>query len=159
MRRAATEDDLEAVHAIYMHASVIPYLAHDPMLLDTFRPIYAGLIAGGLQVWEVDGRIAGFYRAPRHEGRAHHVAMLSTLAMHPDFQGKGVAREMVEDAIERLAREGVTRIELMAEADNPRGLAFYRKLGFETEGSLRKAYRRAGEAEAVDEAFMARLLD
>jgi len=53
---------------------------------------------------------------------------------------------------------GVVRVELMAEIDNDRGIAFYRKLGFETEAVLRRAYRRAGDASEIDEVLMVRFL-
>ena len=65
---------------------------------------------------------------------------------------------MVNEAIECLRQDGVSRVELLVEADNPRALAFYRKLGFEQEGRLRAAYKRAHQAEYVDEILMARLL-
>ena len=46
------------------------------------------------------------------------------------------------------------RFELLVEADNPRGIAFYRKLGFEQEGVQRKAYKRDAEPQYVDEVMM-----
>ena len=70
----------------------------------------------------------------------------------------GLARSIIETAISRLHSEGVTRIELMLEADNPRALSFYRKLGFQLEGTMRSAYKRASDAHYVDELFMAMLL-
>jgi hypothetical protein len=69
-----------------------------------------------------------------------------------------LARSIVETAISRLHSQGVTRIELMLEADNLRALAFYKKLGFEVEGTMRSAYKRAHEAHYVDEIFMSRLI-
>ncbi|WP_422089025.1 GNAT family N-acetyltransferase [Variovorax sp.] len=38
-------------------------------------------------------------------------------------------------------------------------LRFYEKLGFEREGTLRKFYKRAGDAEAIDDHVMALLVD
>jgi len=61
---------------------------------------------------------------------------------------------MLRDVLARLELSGVLRFELQVEADNPRGVAFYRKLGFEREGVQRKAYKRAGESEYVDEILM-----
>ena len=54
----------------------------------------------------------------------------------------------------RLEHSGVLRFELQVEADNPRGIAFYRKLGFEREGVQRRAYKRAAEPGYVDEVMM-----
>lgn len=159
MIRPARPDDIEAVHRIYMDASVIPHLGVDAMALEPFRIVYDGLLASGLHVVERDGQIAGFYRIIRFDGRQAHVAQLGTFAVHPGWQGKGVAQEMMAHALDRLRAMGVRRVELMAETDNARGLAFYRKAGFHEEGVQRRAYRRAGEDHDVDEVMMVRFLD
>lgn len=157
--RLANEQDFEAVHALYMHEAVVPYLGLDPLPAEAFRPHFNELLATRrFHVVERDGRLRGFYRTSRHGGRAAHVAYLATLAVAPELHGSGFARQMIEAVIERLHREGVRRIELMVEADNLRGQAFYRKLGFEQEGILRAAYKRAGEDGYVDELYFARLL-
>lgn len=160
MRRLATPQDLEAVFSIYMHESVVPFLGYDPMPLDEFRAIYKELVDScSFHVYEVDGRVAGFYRATRYPGRARHVACFGTLAVDPPLHGKGIAQAMVNDAIARLKAEGVKRIELYAESDNAPGLRFYEKLGFEYEGTLRKFYKRAGEADYIDDHLLALLID
>jgi putative acetyltransferase len=66
---------------------------------------------------------------------------------------------MVSDGIARLVAEGVKRIELYVESDNAPGLRFYEKLGFEREGTLRKFYKRAGEAHCIDDHLLALLID
>jgi putative acetyltransferase len=104
------------------------------------------------------GALAGFYRITRREGRARHVALLGTLAVAPALQGGGFAKAMLEAVFARLQAEGVCRVELSLEADNPRALAFYRKLGFEWEGRQRAAYWRSSDAGPVDELCMAKLL-
>jgi ribosomal protein S18 acetylase RimI-like enzyme len=65
---------------------------------------------------------------------------------------------MVSEAIDCLRGEGILRVELLVEADNPRGVAFYRKLGFQLEGTLHAAYKRSHEKRYVDELLMARWL-
>ena len=160
MRRLATIKDIEQVFEIYMHESVVPYLTYEPMPLDDFRPIYDEMLQrGNFFVYEVNGQIAGMYGAWRHIARAAHVAYLGTLAVRPDLQGTGIAKEMVEDAIAKLRAEGVKRVELWIEADNARGIRFYKKLGFEIEGTLRKFYKRASDDYYVDEHIMALLFD
>ncbi len=159
-RRLVRDADFADVHRIYMDPAVVPFLGYDPMPKDEFRPVFDDLVCSGcFYAWEVDGAFAGFYRAYRLPGRQRHVAYLGTLAVDPAFHGCGVARAMFEDAITRLRGEGVIRIELLVEADNPRAIAFYRRYGFETEGVLRRAYRRAGEDFYVDEVQMALLVD
>ena len=160
MIRPARPEDIEAVHAIYMHASVIPWLAHDPMDLDSFRAVFTRLLAAeNFFVEERNGAVAGFYRVTRHEGRASHVAELGTLAVHPDWQGSGLAREMVAAALAGLKAAGVIRVQLLVEPENARGLAFYARMGFHQESIQRRAYRRSGEPGEIDDIVMVRFLD
>ena len=160
MRRLATPQDLEAVFSIYMHEKVVPFLGYDPMPLGQFRPIYKELVESRcFHIYEAEGRVAGFYRATRYPGRVSHVACLGTLAVDPSLHGKGIAHAMVSDGIARLVAEGVKRIELYVESDNAPGLRFYEKLGFEREGTLRKFYKRAGEADFIDDHLLALLID
>jgi ribosomal protein S18 acetylase RimI-like enzyme len=102
--------------------------------------------------------VRGFYRENRQKGRSRHVVTLETLAIAPSEKGSGFAAAMIEDAIALMRADGVLRVELMVEADNARGIAFYRKLGFEQEGRLRAAYKRANQPDYLDDIVMARLL-
>lgn len=159
MHRQASLADLDAVYSIYMDKDVIPYLGFDPMLRADFTKVMDELVASkSFFVVENKGCVQGFYRISRQEGRASHVACLGTFAIAPKAQGTGLARSIVEEAILRLHSEGVTRVELTVEADNPRAISFYGKLGFELEGRLRSAYKRSSDDHYIDELFMAKLL-
>ena len=147
------------MHAIYTHPEVVPYLGYDPMPLADFDPVFAGLLASGaFYVVPRDGEVRGFYRENRQKGRSRHVVTLETLAIAPSEKGTGFAAAMIGEAIDLMRADGVLRVELMVEADNARGIAFYRKLGFEQEGRLRAAYKRANQPDYVDEILMARLI-
>lgn len=160
MRRLAQAGDLEAVFAICMHESVVPFLGHDPMPLETFRGVFLALVASGsFFVFEHEGELAGFYKTTRFPGRASHVVQLGTLAVAPHFQGRGVAKAMLDDAVQRLRADGVKRIELIVEGDNARGIAFYKRLGFEIEGTLKKFYKRSHQDHYVDDHVMALIFD
>lgn len=159
MRRLASTEDQARVHAIHSHPQVSPFLTYEPMSLQDFGPVYAEMLASrAFFVWTVHGEVAGFYRITRYAGRASHVALLRTLAVDPEVQGQGIAQAMMEDALLHLRAEGVRRVELYAEADNPRALRFYERMGFVREGLLRGFYRRAGEDHDVDEVVMGLLL-
>lgn len=159
LRRLATHDDLHAVYSIYMHAEVVPYLGIDPAPLEQFEPVFTALVTTGVFfVVPRDGAVQGFYRVTRHAGRARHGATLETLAISPAMKGTGFASAMIQEAFDCMREDGVLRVELMVEEDNSRGIAFYRKLGFEQEGRLRKAYKRASDADYVDEILMAKWL-
>ena len=152
MRRLVTPEDFDRVYDIYMHETVVPFLGFDPMPRERFSKVFDPLFESGcFYVYEVDGVVVGFYKAQRHLGRAAHVAYLGTLAVAPDAQGRGVAVAMMQDAISRLWQADITRIELTVEADNPRAIAFYERLGFVHEGTQRAAYKRASDSGYVDE--------
>lgn len=160
MRRVATPQDIVAVFSIYTHEKVAPFLTYEPMLLNAFEGIYEELLDSGcFYVWEVDGAVAGFYKATRYPGRGRHVALLGTLAVDPRRHGQGVGHAMLTDAIERLKADDVRRIELYAESDNAQALRFYGKLGFAHEGTLRQFYKRADEPHYVDEYVLGLLVE
>lgn len=159
MRRLARPGDLKPVFAIYSHPQVVPYLTYEPMAVEAFVPIFEEMLnSGSFWVWEVDGRIAGFYRTTRYPGRVSHVTMLGTLAVDPTLHGRGIGRAMIDDALVHLREDGVRRVELYAESDNAQALAFYKRLGFVHEGTLREFYKRADQDHYVDEYVMGLLL-
>ena len=159
MRRLAESRDLAQVFALYMQPAVNPYLGYDAMPLSDFQPLFSSWCrSGDFYVYECDGRIAGFYRATRYPGRASHVAGLGMLAVAPDCHGRGVAAAMVGEAIAALRGQGLRRVELSVESDNPRAIRFYQRLGFEIEGTLRQFYKRAGADDYIDEYVMGLLL-
>jgi len=158
-RRLATPEDCRRIHDISSAPEVVPYLTYDLMPLAEFRPIFEGLLAAGeFWVWEAEGQVAGCYRIVRYPGRTRHVALLGWVAVAPDLQGHGHGAAMLGDALGRMQDAGIRRVELQAEADNRRGLAFYRKLGFEAESVQRTACWRAGDPAPVDEVLMVRFL-
>lgn len=159
MRRLVNPSDFNRVYDIYMHAAVVPYLGFDPIPREAFGKVFDPLLESGcFYVFEVEGEVMGFYKAQRHLGRAAHVAYLGTLAVAPEAQGRGVAGAMLRDALARLLSAGVTRVELTVEADNPRAIAFYERLGFVHEGTQRAAYKRASDEDYVDELMYGLLL-
>ncbi|HAW25000.1 MAG: GNAT family N-acetyltransferase [Gammaproteobacteria bacterium] len=152
MRRLVAPADYDRVYDIYMHETVVPFLGFDPMPREAFSKVFDPLFESGcFYLYEVDGEVMGFYKAQRHVGRTAHVAYLGTLAVAPEAQGRGVAIAMMQDAISRLWQAGITRIELTVEADNPRAIALYERLGFVHEGTQRAAYKRASDSGYVDE--------
>src|SRR5262245_9800806 len=122
MIRLARLSDIDEVYRIYMDAGVIPWLGYDPMSLEDFRSLFAKYgAAGNFFIAEREGAVAGFYRITRFEGRASHVAEIGTLAVRPDLQGSGLAREMVAGALATLKSEGIIRVQLLVEPENVRG--------------------------------------
>lgn len=160
MRRLAVPTDFDRVYDIYMHEAVVPFLGFDPMPREAFGKVFDPLFESGcFYVFEVEGRVQGFYQARRHLGRAAHVAYLGTLAVAQQAQGSGIASAMMDDALAHLRNAGIARVELTVETDNPRAIAFYERFGFVLEGIQRAAYKRACEDRYVDELMYGLLLN
>jgi len=159
MLRLVRPEDLNPVFRIYMHEQNVPYLAYDPLPLVAFKPIFDDLMKGeSFFVWDAGSQIKGFCGARRLLGRMAHTAHLGPLAIIAEEQGTGLAKTMLEAVIDRLQQQGVTRVELMVSGDNPRALAFYRKLGFQHEGTMRASYKRSHEQRYINDVFLAKLL-
>ncbi|TGG95798.1 GNAT family N-acetyltransferase [Natronospirillum operosum] len=156
MKRSARKEDIESVFSIYMDEAVNPYLGHDPMKMDQFIGVYSQLLSSkAFYVYETDNSIAGFYKADRYPGRASHVAYIGTFAVAPKHHGTGMAKEMLENEITELRNQGILRIEIIVESDNEKAVRFYKKMGFEYEGTLRKFYKRSSSPNYIDDYLMA----
>ena len=90
--------------------------------------------------------------------RTSDVATVASLAVSSKHQGKGIARKVMESLEEKLKLDGVRRIQLSAEVDNPRAISFYEKLGFEREGVLKQYLDRQDGNPPVDNVMMGKIL-
>jgi RimJ/RimL family protein N-acetyltransferase len=155
--RPIAPSDLEVLHAIYMDAENNPFLSYEPMGLAAFRPIFEDLVQGACTYLLFEGTdVVGTFALRLQDHRCSHVATLGSFAMHPSFRGRGFGGHAI-DAIALFARsKGVRRLELLVETDNARAIGFYEKHGFEREGILRAAFRRASDTHDTDELSMAR---
>jgi len=87
--------------------------------------------------------------------RLRHSAMLGIM-VHKDYQNQGVGKKLMEALLD-VADNWLmlVRVELAVYTDNERAIALYKKMGFEIEGTRKKAAIRGGAY--VDEFIMARL--
>lgn len=82
-----------------------------------------------------------------HDGRRgfiHHTAVL------PDYRGQGIARTLVEHAMNALEAEGIHKAALVVFARNQLGNGFWEKIGFESRGDLVYRNRNIHPLERVD---------
>ena len=75
------------------------------------------------------------------------------------MQNKGLGTRMMSDLLAILRERGILRVELCVSADNPAAIAFYEKLGFTREGTMKQYFSRAGHNGFVDEHMMALFLE
>lgn len=84
-------------------------------------------VIGSLTLWDVAG-----------EGE------IANIAVHPKFWRQGVARGLMQVALEKAASLGMTRVMLEVRASNQAAKTLYHNLGFVEEG-LRPHYYSNGE--------------
>ncbi|CAF0771909.1 unnamed protein product [Adineta ricciae] len=162
MLRLGTIEDIDALHRIYMHPTVNPYLNFEIMNKEDFLPIFQELIdSGKLYIYEnTDGAVLATCFVSRQPRRISHIAYISTLATNPNYQRQGIGTKFMHELINEIRKDkDVKRIELYAEADNEIALNFYKKLGFQIEGCLKKYFKRPYENHFVDELVLAMIFE
>lgn len=89
-------------------------------------------------VAETDGELVGYLMLhqsiplPSHS----HVLEINGLAVHPEAQGTGVGRALVEEAQEQVRRRGARKLSLRVLAPNTGARRLYEACGFVVEGVL-----------------------
>ena len=77
-------------------------------------------------VAEEEGRVVGAILAG-HDGRRGHI---SHTAVDGNFQRRGIGRQLVEQVMAAMDREGIIKVNLVVFARNEKGNAFWEALGF-----------------------------
>jgi putative acetyltransferase len=146
--RATTPADAPAILAVHLAAAANGGgLAREPDEMDLggiesslARPFQNGV---ALIAW-IDGRPAGEIHASRYAPRqfAHNLTDL-TVAVHPDFQGRGVGAALFEALFVEARRMSppIERIELLCREGNGGAVRLYQRLGFVIEGRFHRRVR------------------
>jgi ribosomal-protein-alanine N-acetyltransferase len=74
----------------------------------------------------IDNRIVAYEWCEVYEQHAH----LTRLAVHPDFQGRGIGAQLLHHAIIEALERGANLITLNTQEKNDRSQALYRRFGF-----------------------------
>ncbi|MNO34931.1 putative acetyltransferase [compost metagenome] len=101
---------------------------------------------GSLWVCEENNAVAGILVLDEHQSEQYeeiewtetqgpHLIM-HRLAVHPEVQGKGIARRLSTYAEEYARQNGYSSIRLDTYAKNTRALALYPKLGYDRRGEV-----------------------
>ncbi len=96
-------------------------------------------------VWIADGKLVGnvsVYPAdgPGFDGRDW---VIVNVAVHPDYQRRGIAHQLMQASMDMIAQRGGRRAMLQVDADNPTARNLYLRLGFMEERSW-TTWRRNG---------------
>ncbi|RLC60725.1 MAG: ribosomal-protein-alanine N-acetyltransferase [Chloroflexota bacterium] len=94
--------------------------------------------------------------------KSAETAHISTIAVHPDWRGRGLGELLLLTAIESILELGISKVSLEVRASNKVAQNLYRKYGFRFRG-VRRLYYRDGEdawlmgVEVSGDAYRARL--
>lgn len=147
---ALEQDDWRALHALCTHPDVAYWTDHHP--LETPESFQQKLERAAPHTQH-------FYLAARHRGRLVGFVWLAlgarlrnrrsaqlTMAVHPDFQRRGVGQLLVEEVISISDRWlDLLRLSVSLPSDHTVGLALFQKRGFVIEAEHRAELLRSGE--------------
>jgi ribosomal protein S18 acetylase RimI-like enzyme len=152
IRRARHEDDaaLQAVDVATWSWLVAPAGPPDPA---------APFFGEGADLRDVlvadEGRAVGYVRL-RHPSRlpaGRHVLQVNGIAVDPAYRRRGIARALLDAAIDEARSRGARKLTLRVFAPNTAARALYAAAGFEVEGVLRGEFFLDGAY--VDDVLMA----
>ncbi|HEY3369154.1 MAG TPA: GNAT family N-acetyltransferase [Symbiobacteriaceae bacterium] len=80
-----------------------------------------------------------FWASDREDPELQAEARILSVAVHPEHQGRGLAKRLCSMGLERLDRIGAKPVRLEVRPENTPALAVYTRLGFEAVGRARDA--------------------
>lgn len=81
-------------------------------------------------VWIANGQLVGNVSLTR-ESEQPNLWSISNVAVHPDFRGRGIARQLMKAAIQEAKQKGARWIILEVQTDNAPARQLYTELGFQ----------------------------
>jgi len=107
--------------------------------LNWLRPVISLFEALGMEtpeqmlgyVWEDSGRIVGNVTLGLSDPQ-HGTWLLSNVGVHPQFRRRGIARALVETAVNQSRSHGGRYLTLQVHSDNIEARGLYESLGFDT---------------------------
>lgn len=88
-------------------------------------------------------RLMRAFRRPGETLKDPKIAELSSIAVRPDFRGRGIGKRLVTSFIEECKRRGATKIYLTTDAEqNEHVNAFYKDMGFQVGRIFRTPEKR-----------------
>jgi ribosomal protein S18 acetylase RimI-like enzyme len=102
-----------------------------------------------IAVAELDGSVRGWitFGATRDADAGPSVGEIWALNVHPDAWRRGIGRQLVGYALERLERAPFSEATLWTFRDTPRSRSFYEALGFRPDGATQRRHASGGAIE------------
>ena len=129
--RKMTLDDVPAVVDLDQKSFSLPWPERSFRFELTDNP------ASRCWVAEMDGKVVGMIVVWLIVEEAH----VATIATHPDFRRKGIAKRLLSYALQKLMEQGARSSFLEVRASNLAAQELYRKFGYEETGRRRRYYK------------------
>ena len=134
----ATPADAKEVAAIIKRHSETDYMGYvtftDKYIKDKMKKNNFYFIATNK-----DGDVIGCIRASIVD---LDLAEIRTVCVDKEYQGKGIASELMKIALEFLKKKKMRKVAVRCKADNKASMAIFTKFGFEKEGYFKEHYRK-----------------
>jgi len=85
---------------------------------------------------ELDQNQADGYKSIPWESENSSASCIHRLAVHPDYQGKGMGKRLLQFAENKALHDGSTSIRLDVYSANPTAVAIYEKAGYLNKGEI-----------------------
>lgn len=87
---------------------------------------------GEILIMKIDGKVVGMVSLLYSISTAlgGKVAILEDMVMSKDFRGKGLGKELLNEAIAFAQKRGCLRLTLLTDFDNETAIRFYQSAGF-----------------------------
>ena len=159
MIRKATAADFDFIFELYMHPLINPWLLYEPMSKTDFQPIFENLLSRKvIFVFEQHNKAVGMCKLVPEEHRCAHGLYIGSVAVHPNYAGKGYGHLLMEEIKTKAATEGFKRLELSVATVNDKAIRMYERCGFVKEGVLRNYTYLKAENKYLDEQVMSCLI-
>ena len=93
-------------------------------------------------VGEIGGKIVACNGIKFHRNAAYNM----TIAVLPEFQGRGIGEKILSESIKRAKNHGAKYMTLEVRVDNLPALQLYKKFGFQIIGRIKKYYMGGEDA-------------
>jgi ribosomal-protein-alanine N-acetyltransferase len=133
--RRMTVEDVPAIHTIDVLSFSLPWPERSLHFEVTDNP------AARAWVVELGGQVVGMMVLWQIIDEAH----IATLAIHPDYRERGLAKQLLVHALRAAYLEGGRTALLEVREGNQAAQAMYQKFGFEVVGRRKRYYKDNGE--------------
>ena len=97
-------------------------------------------------ICELDGALAGYAYAGKHrERKAYQWSVESSVYVHNNFQGRGIAGRLYDTLFEMLRRQGIVNVYAGITQPNDKSVGFHRKYGFKEVGVYKNIGYKLGK--------------